>query len=62
MNVIDVNASGDLAYWLKALNTTHDALLAAVAAVGPDAEAVRAYLTRGSTAEPPAVEQRPDGG
>jgi hypothetical protein len=62
MKYIDMNASGDLAYWLKALDTTHDALLAAIAAVGPEAGAVKEYLTRGSSAEPTPVEQRPDGG
>jgi len=59
---VDIAAEGDLAYWLKALDTTQPQLLAAIAAVGDDAAAVSAYLKRGSGSEPPAAEQIPDGG
>jgi hypothetical protein len=57
-----IDLHGDLHYWLKALDTTHERLLEAVAAVGTDAIDVASYLRRGSDAEPPPVEQRPDGG
>jgi hypothetical protein len=60
---IDLDADGDFAYWVKALDTTPDELRRAIAVVGAEATAVRAWLTRGSDAElPPAGEQRPDGG
>jgi hypothetical protein len=58
----EIDLHGNLAYWLKALDTTHERLLEAIAAVGHDAAAVRAYLIRGSDAEPPPAGQRPDGG
>jgi hypothetical protein len=59
---IDLAGEGDLAHWLKVLDTTHPELLAAIDKVGTDAAEVAAYLRRGSDAEPPAAEQLPDGG
>jgi hypothetical protein len=59
---IDIHAQGEIAYWIKVLNTTHEELLAAIAAVGPQASAVSAYLKRGSSSEPPPAGQVPDGG
>ncbi len=59
---IDISGDGDLAHWLKVLDTTHAELLAAIAKVGDDAADVAEYLKRGSDAEPPAVAQIPDGG
>jgi hypothetical protein len=59
---IDLAGDGDLAHWIKVLDTTHDELLAAIDKVGTDAADVAAYLKRGSDAEPPAVPQIPDGG
>jgi hypothetical protein len=48
---VDLHDPGELAYWLKVLGTTHAELLAAIAAVGPAADAVSACLRRGSSAE-----------
>ena len=59
---IDIDAEGDLVYWLKVLDTTHDELLAAIDQVGDDAAEVSAYLKRGSRSEPPGTAQIPDGG
>ena len=59
---IDIDSEGDVAHWLKALNTTREELLAAVAAVGRDAAAVAAHLNRGSDSEPTPIPQIPDGG
>jgi hypothetical protein len=59
---IDVRNAGDVAYWTKALDTTHEGLLAAVHAVGPDPAAVIAHLRRGSSSEPTPAGQVPDGG
>ena len=59
---IDPHTPTELTHWIKVLDTTHEDLLAAIAVVGPDAGAVSAYLKRGSDAEPPGVEQKPDGG
>ena len=59
---VDIAAEGDLAYWLKILDTTHEELLAAVDAVGDDAAEVAAYLRRGSDAQPTGTAQLPDGG
>jgi hypothetical protein len=57
-----IDLQGNVAHWIKALDTTHERLVQAVAAVGTDAAAVRAYLIRGSDAKPPSGGQRPDGG
>jgi Protein of unknown function (DUF3606) len=43
---IDLEARGELEYWLKVLNTTKDELLAAISAVGPYAGPVATYLKR----------------
>ena len=59
---IDLAGQGDLAHWIKVLDTTHDELLAAIGKVGTDAAEVAAYLRRGSDAEPPGTSQIPDGG
>ena len=59
---IDISGDGDLAHWLKVLDTTHEELLAAIDAVGADAADVAAYLRRGSDSEPPGAPQIPDGG
>jgi hypothetical protein len=59
---IELHDPAELAYWLKALDTTHEALVAAIKAVGPGAGDVRDYLRRGSTSEPPPAGQKPDGG
>lgn len=59
---IDVNVPGDMEYWTKALGVTHEQLVNAIAAVGPDSAAVSGYLKGGSRSEPPGTEQRPDGG
>ena len=59
---IDFTGDGDLAHWLKVLDTTHAKLLEALAQVGDDAADVAEYLNRGSDSEPPAVPQIPDGG
>ena len=59
---IDFTVDGDLAHWLKVLDTTHFRLLEAMAQVGDDAGDVAEYLRRGSDSEPPAVPQIPDGG
>ena len=59
---IDTNADGDLAHWLKVLDTTREELLDAVAHVGDEAAQVAAYLKRGSDSEPPGTPQIPDGG
>jgi hypothetical protein len=59
---IDFTVDGDLAHWLKVLDTTHAKLLEAMAQVGDDAADVAEYLNRGSDSEPPAVPQVPDGG
>jgi hypothetical protein len=59
---IDINAEGDLAYWIKVFDTTHVELLGAIAAVGDDAASVGSYLKRGSRSEPTPVPQIPDGG
>jgi hypothetical protein len=57
-----IQPDGDLAHWLKVLDTTHEKLLAAIGKVGNDAAAVAAYLKRGSDSEPPGTTQLPDGG
>jgi hypothetical protein len=59
---IDFTGDGDLAHWLKVLDTTHAKLLDAMSQVGNDAAEVAQYLRRGSDSEPPAVPQIPDGG
>jgi hypothetical protein len=59
---IELHDPGELAYWLKALDTTHAALLDAVAAVGSGAGDVSDYLKRGSKSEPPPAGPKPDGG
>ena len=60
--VIDIDADGDLAHWLKALDTTQAELLDAVSRVGNDASRVAAYLKRGSDSEPTGTSRLPDGG
>jgi hypothetical protein len=59
---IDIDADGDVAYWLKVLDTTRGELMAAIAKVGDDSARVAEYLKRGSDAEPPGTSQLPDGG
>jgi hypothetical protein len=59
---IDFEGEGDLAHWLKVLDTTHAELLEAMSQVGDDAAEVAEYLRRGSGSEPPGAEQIPDGG
>ncbi len=44
---IDIAIEYELQYWCRALNVSRDALIAAVAAVGPDARAVSRRLGRG---------------
>jgi hypothetical protein len=41
---IDMEARGELEYWIKFLDTTKDELLAAISAVGPYAGPVATYL------------------
>jgi len=60
--VIDIEADGDLAHWLKVLDTDHAHLLDAISRVGNDASQVAAYLKRGSDSEPTATSRLPDGG
>jgi hypothetical protein len=62
MQTIDIEADGDLAHWLKVLDTTHGELLDAISKVGSDASRVAAYLNRGSESEPPGTSRLPDGG
>jgi hypothetical protein len=57
-----IHADGDLAHWLKVLDTTQEELLAAIAKVGNDAADVATYLRRGSDSEPPGTSRLPDGG
>ena len=59
---IDFEGEGDLAHWLKVLDTTHARLLEAMAQVGNDAAEVSEYLRRGSESEPPPAGPFPDGG
>ena len=59
---VDISGDGDLVYWLKVFDTTHDELLAAIDKVGDGAADVAAYLRRGSDAEPAGTAQIPDGG
>jgi hypothetical protein len=44
---IDVAVEYELQYWARALRVSRDALIAAVATVGPDARAVSRELGRG---------------
>jgi hypothetical protein len=44
---IDIAIEYELQYWARALNVSREALIAAVAAVGPDARAVSRRLGRG---------------
>jgi hypothetical protein len=60
--LINIHDPAEVAHWTKVLDASHEDLVAAVTRVGRDAAVVSAYLRRGSDAEPPPAEQRPDGG
>jgi len=60
--VIDLGGAHDMAYWVKALDTTPEKLRAAVQAVGTDAVKVTEYLKPDRNEQPPSSPQIPDGG
>jgi len=60
--VIDLGGAHDMAYWVKALDTTPEKLREAVQAVGTDAVKVTEYLKPNRNEQPPSAPQIPDGG
>ena len=60
--VIDLGGAHDMAYWVKALDTTPEKLREAVQAVGTDAVKVTEYLKPDRNEQPPSAPQIPDGG
>jgi hypothetical protein len=59
---IDLGGAHDMAYWVKALDTTPEKLREAVNAVGDDAVKVTEYLKPDRGEQPPSAPQIPDGG